>query len=165
MITKVFKYTSFEQALRHVLGNPDAKLIYSNMCSKTSTQLAKEFMLFAGLHKNLNFVCYHIVMSISCRNAGHVLGSCNEHLSDSQYGIMAQRYLEEMGLLGEKMHKSQYMVARHSARGRQDIHILVSRVRMNGTLVPEDWETKGRSLITLRRLKNEFSLDNIDEAA
>jgi hypothetical protein len=165
MMTKVFKYISFEQGLKHVLGNPNAKLIHSNMCSKSSHQLAKEFMLFAGLQKNLNYVCYHIIMSIACRDAGHVLGSCNEHLSDSQYGVMAQRYLEEMGLLGEKMHKSQYMVARHSARVRQDIHILVSRVRMNGTLVSDDWESKGRSLITLRRLKNEFSIDNIDEAA
>jgi hypothetical protein len=63
-----------------------------------------------------------------------------------------------MGFLsGDGMHKSQYVMARTESVDEVDVHIVVSRVRMDGTVVSNYLEQQ-RNDFVLNRLNNEFEV-------
>jgi hypothetical protein len=163
MISKIFKYSNFDTVLRHVLVNVGAKLINTNMTSKNATMLAKEFQLFAALNPQEQSACCHVILSIIFRNADHPMGECNQHLSDYEYYRIVRRYLEEMGFLSVNgMHKSQYVAARYHNKDREEIHIIVSRIRMDGTVVSKHLEER-RNDVVIKQLKHEFNLEDLED--
>jgi Relaxase/Mobilisation nuclease domain len=162
MISKIFKYSDFSAVLKYVLEDVEATLVSTNMTARNYGILAKEFQLFASLNPQQRCICNHMIISISCRSADHILGECNQHLNDYEYYRIARRYLEEMGFLGGSgMHKCQYIAVRHDNRDRREIHIIVSRIRMDGTLVSDTLETR-RNDVVMRQLTHEFDIENFE---
>ncbi len=160
MINKIFRYSSFDAVVEYVLGNLGATLNDTNMTSRTSEMLAREFELFSEMKPEEKSTCYHIIFSIGSRNAEHYLGGCNQHLNEYDYDRLARRYLEQMGFLsGDRMHKSQYVIARTSSVDEEDLHIIVSRVRMDGTVVSNYLEQQ-RNQFIVNRLNYEFEIEN-----
>jgi hypothetical protein len=163
MISKIFKYSNFDAVLRHVFVNVGATLINTNMTSRNATMLAKEFQLFSALNTQEQCACCHIIFSLISRNADHAMGECNQHLGDYEYYRIVRRYLEEMGFLGVNgLHKSQYIAARYRNKDREEIHIIVSRIRMDGTVVSRHLEER-RNDVVVKQLKHEFNLEDLED--
>lgn len=63
-----------------------------------------------------------------------------------------------MQFLGDGLHKSQYVIARHQDTKHEHIHIIASRIRMDGSVVPDSWDYR-RSEVVVRQLEQEFGLE------
>lgn len=158
MIANQKKNASFRSTLEYVLGKQSATLIDTNMGGRTPRQLAAEFAVARRLRPNLKRACAHVVLSIPHRDADHSLGEYHEHLDDEQYVELARRWLKQMEFRGEGLHDTQYMIARHLDTNHEHIHIIASRIRMDGSVVPDSWDYR-RSEVVVRRLEQEFGLE------
>ncbi|AFZ61143.1 Relaxase/mobilization nuclease family protein (plasmid) [Anabaena cylindrica PCC 7122] len=160
MIGKQFKNHSFRSTLEYVLGKEKATMIESNMGGNTPIQLTKEFGAARRFRPNLQRACAHVILSIPHRDVSHNKGEYHEHLEDEQYTEIAQHWLKAMKFLGEELNQSQYVVARHHDTNHEHIHIIASRIRMNGSVVPDSWDYR-RSEVILRQLEKEYGLEEV----
>ena len=160
MIGKQFKNQSFRSTLEYVLGKEKATMIDSNMGGTTPTQLTREFSAARRFRPNLQRACAHVILSIPHRDVSHDKGEYHEHLEDEQYTEIAQHWLKSMKFLGDELNQSQYVVARHHDTNHEHIHIIASRIRMNGSVVPDSWDYR-RSEVILRQLEKEYGLEEV----
>ena len=158
MIPKIFKHGNFLPTLKYVLGKEGASIIGTNMNSATPNELAREFSLAKRSNPEFKNACAHIILSIPHRSSNHALGEYHEHLDDLQYGTVGKRFLEEMEYLGEGLHRSQYVMGRHTDREHEHIHIIASRIKMDATIVPDSWDYS-RAEVAARKLEKEFGLE------
>jgi hypothetical protein len=63
-----------------------------------------------------------------------------------------------MEFLGEELSCSQYLIARHHDTKHEHIHIIASRIRMDGSVVSDSWDYR-RSEVIVRQLEKEFNLE------
>jgi hypothetical protein len=160
LIGKQFKNQSFRSTLEYVLGKEKATMIDSNMGGTTPIQLTREFGAARRFRPNLQRACAHIILSIPHRDVSHNKGEYHEHLEDEQYTEIAHHWLKAMKFLGEELNQSQYVVARHHDTNHEHIHIIASRIRMNGSVVPDSWDYR-RSEVILRKLEKEYGLETV----
>ena len=132
MIANQSKNRSFRSTLEYTLEKEEAEIIDSNMGGYNPRQLAKEFGAARRLRPNFQRACGHIILSLPHREASHPQGEYHEHLDDEKYALIARRWLKEMQFLGDGLHKSQYVIARHQDTKHEHIHIIASRIRMDG---------------------------------
>lgn len=76
----------------------------------------------------------------------------DDKLSDEQLAEIGQKYMERLGYGSQP-----YMIFKHEDIDRQHIHIVSTRVRPDGTLVPDSFE-KDRSNKIRRELEKEYNL-------
>lgn len=157
MIANQKKNASFRSTLEYVLGKEEAALIDTNMGGRTPRQLAAEFAAARRQRPKLKRACAHVVLSIPHRDADHSKGEYHEHLDDEQYVALAHCWLKHMEFRGEGLHDSQYVIARHQNTKHEHIHIVASRIRMDGSVVSDSWDYR-RSEVVVRRLEKEFGL-------
>ncbi|MBE9258344.1 relaxase/mobilization nuclease domain-containing protein [Dolichospermum sp. LEGE 00246] len=160
MIGKQFKNQSFRSTLEYVLGKEKATMIDSNMGGTTPVQLTREFGAARRFRPNLQRACAHVILSIPHRDVSHDKGEYHEHLEDEQYTEIAQHWLKSMKFLGEELNQSQYIVARHHDTTHEHIHIIASRIRMNGSVVADSWDYR-RSEVILRQLEKDYGLEAV----
>jgi hypothetical protein len=160
LIGKQFKNQSFRSTLEYVLGKEKATMIDSNMGGTTPVQLTREFGAVRRFRPNLQRACAHVILSIPHRDVSHDKGEYHEHLEDEQYTEIAQHWLKSMKFLGDELNQSQYVVARHHDTNHEHIHIIASRIRMNGSVVPDSWDYR-RSEVILRQLEKEYGLEAV----
>jgi hypothetical protein len=160
LIGKQFKNQSFRSTLEYVLGKEKATMIDSNMGGTTPVQLTREFGAARRFRPNLQRACAHVILSIPHRDVSHDKGEYHEHLEDEQYTEIAQHWLKSMKFLGDELNQSQYVVARHHDTNHEHIHIIASRIRMNGSVVPDSWDYR-RSEVILRQLEKEYGLEEV----
>ncbi|HEY9634829.1 MAG TPA: relaxase/mobilization nuclease domain-containing protein [Coleofasciculaceae cyanobacterium] len=158
MIVNQKKNASFRSTLEYVLGKEKSTLIDTNMGGETPRQLAAEFAAARRHRPNLKRACGHIIISIPYRNADHLKGEYHEHLDDKQYVAIAHRWLIGMEFLGEGLSCSQYLIARHHDTDHEHIHIIASRIRMDGSVVSDSWDYR-RSEVIVRQLEKQFNLE------
>lgn len=158
MIVNQKKNASFRSTLEYVLGKEKSTLIDTNMGGETPRQLAAEFAAARRHRSNLKRACGHIIISIPYRNADHLKGEYHEHLDDEQYVAIARHWLKGMEFLGEGLSCSQYLIARHHDTLHEHIHIIASRIRMDGSVVSDSWDYR-RSEVIVRQLEKEFGLE------
>jgi hypothetical protein len=158
LIVNQKKNASFRSTLEYVLGKEKSTLIDTNMGGETPRQLAAEFAAARRHRPNLKRACGHIIISIPHRNADHLKGEYHEHLEDEQYAALAHRWLKGMEFLGEGLSCSQYLIARHHDTLHEHIHIIASRIRMDGSVVSDSWDYR-RSEVIVRQLEKEFGLE------
>jgi Relaxase/Mobilisation nuclease domain len=160
VIANQLKNRSFRSTLDYVLEKEEAEIIDSNMGGYNSRQLAKEFSAARRMRPKFQRACGHIILSIPHRDASHPQGEYHEHLDDEKYTDIAQRWLKAMKFLGDDLHKSQYVIARHHDTNHEHIHIIASRIRMDGSVVPDSWDYR-RSEVVVRQLEKEFGLEQV----
>ncbi|NJN13768.1 MAG: relaxase/mobilization nuclease domain-containing protein [Richelia sp. SL_2_1] len=158
MIANQLKNRSFRSTLEYALEKEEAFIIDSNMGGYNPRQLAKEFGAARRMRPNFQRACGHIILSLPHREASHPMGEYHEHLDDEKYALIARRWLKEMQFLGDGLHKSQYVIARHQDTDHEHIHIIASRIRMDGSVVPDSWDYR-RSEVVVRQLEQEFGLE------
>lgn len=76
----------------------------------------------------------------------------DDKLTDEQLSEIGQKYMERLGYGSQT-----YMIFKHEDIDRQHIHIVSTRVRPDGTLVPDSFE-KDRSNKIRRELEQEYNL-------
>jgi hypothetical protein len=158
LIPKIFKHGNFLPTLKYVLEKEGASIIGTNMNGATPNELAREFSLAKRSNPEFKNACAHIILSIPHRSSEHTKGEYHEHLDDLQYASVGKRFLEEMEYLGEGLHKSQYVMGRHTDREHEHIHIIASRIKMDATIVPDSWDYS-RAEVAARKLEKEFGLE------
>ena len=158
MIANQLKNRSFRSTLEYALEKEEAEIIDSNMGGYNPRQLAREFGAARRMRPNFQRACGHIILSLPHREASHPQGEYHEHLDDEKYALIARRWLKEMQFLGDGLHKSQYVIARHQDTKHEHIHIIASRIRMDGSVVPDSWDYR-RSEVVVRQLEQEFGLE------
>jgi len=84
---------------------------------ETPKELSAEFKLSRELRPNLNRVVYHSSLSLPP----------GENLNDQQWKEVANKYMSHMGFDG-----SQFVAVKHQDTEHSHIHILASRVRLDG---------------------------------
>jgi len=142
LIANQVKGTGFRGTLDYLLGKDDAQIIGGNMVGETPKELASEFSVSRALRPKLKHVVYHSSLSLP-----H-----DEHLSTSKWKEAADMYVQKMGFSG-----SQYVVVKHNDTKHDHIHIVASRVRLNGTVVSDSQDYK-RSEKVVRGLEKSYGL-------
>ncbi|MBD2309816.1 relaxase/mobilization nuclease domain-containing protein [Chroococcidiopsis sp. FACHB-1243] len=126
--------------------------IATNMMGTTPALLAAQLKVTCDLNPNVQRTCSHIILSLPDRDG------YRERLEDKQYAEISKRYLQAMGFVGEGTHECQWLVVRHDDANNAHIHIVASRVRMDGTAVNDSWDW-WKSQVTIRKLEQEYGLE------
>jgi hypothetical protein len=142
LIANQVKGTGFRGTLDYLLGKEEAAIIGGNMLGEDPKELASEFSVSRALRPKLSRVVYHASLSLP-----H-----DEHLSTSHWKEAANKYVQKMGFEG-----SQYVVVKHNDTKHEHIHIVASRVRLDGSVVSDSQDYK-RSEKVVRGLEKDFGL-------
>ncbi len=142
MIGKQVKGKGFRGVLNYVLNPEKGVLIGGNMDGLTARELAREFAESRKLNPELKRPVYHVSLSLPP----------GERMSDCEWKQVADNYLESMGF---KL--SQCIVARHHDKDHDHIHIIASRIGLDGKTVSDSQDYK-RSEETIRKIEREHGL-------
>jgi hypothetical protein len=143
MIGKIIKGKSFQGCLSYVMGKTGAAVIGMNMDGKDPYSLANEFSLSWQLRPKLSYKVCHVILSLSPE----------EHLNNDAWQTAIAQYLKEMGFTN-----NQYVAVKHTDReNHEHIHLVTSRVRMDGSVVSDSWDWT-RSQDIIRKLEQDFGL-------
>ena len=142
MIGKQTKGRGFRGTLNYVLGKEGAEIVGGNMLGDSARELAAEFAQSRSLRPNMARAVYHASLSLPP----------GDHLGDGAWRDVADKYMEGMGFTG-----SQYVAVKHVDTPHSHIHIVASRVRLDGTVVDESHDYR-RSEDCIRGLEKEFNL-------
>lgn len=104
--------------------------------------IAKEFGAVRALRPQLKKAVCHVSISLHP----------DENLSDSNWCKVAQTWLTDMGFTD-----NQYLVSRHTDTKHPHIHILVNRIRLDGSVVSDSHDYKRQEAV-MRKLEKEFGL-------
>jgi len=145
LIAKQIKGKSFRGCVSYVLSKEGAEMIHTNMLGESVDELSREFGQSRKLKPNLQKCVYHASLSLPK----------DENLSNIQWSEVGQKYVKEMGFDG-----SQYMAVLHKDTEHQHIHIIASRIRLDGTVVSDSNDYK-RSEKIIRGLEVEYGLERV----
>ncbi|MUG91712.1 relaxase/mobilization nuclease domain-containing protein [Scytonema sp. UIC 10036] len=155
MIPVIYKKPNFLNTLQYVLGKDGAAIISTNMTGTTPDEFNQQFLNTKYSNKAVKLQCAHLIISIVHRDNYH------EHLSDSQYSYVAKEYLKDMGYLPKDNSPkgiSQYVAVRHSDRNHEHLHIIASRIRLDGSLVNDSYDYFN-SQVSTRRIAAQLGLE------
>lgn len=142
MIGNQTKGRGFRGVLNYLLEKQESQLIGGNMIGVTPRELASEFGISIQLNPHVKRTVYHASLSLLP----------GQRLNDEQWNALAASYLERMGFTD-----NQYIVVRHSDRLHDHIHIVASRVRLDGSCVHDGWDYR-RSEEIIRQLERDYNL-------
>ncbi len=145
MIAKQVKGKSFRGCISYVLSKEGAEMIHSNMLGETVDELSREFGQSRKLKPNLQKCVYHASLSLPK----------GETLTKNKWGEVSQKYMKEMGFDG-----SQFVAVMHKDTEHQHIHIVASRIRLDGTVVSDSNDYK-RSEKVIRGFEKEYGLQRV----
>jgi len=150
MIGKQIKGTGFRGCLNYVLGKKGAYLIGGTMCGQTPEELAAEFAIARQLRPNLKVAVFHATLSV---DSTEKLEDSEEN--DQRWLAIAANYMKAMNF-----DNSQYAVVKHSDTDHDHIHIVASRIRLDGGVVDDSWDYY-RSQETIRQLEQNYNLETV----
>ncbi|MEG4801286.1 relaxase/mobilization nuclease domain-containing protein [Microcoleus sp. ARI1-B5] len=150
MIGKQIKGTGFRGCLNYVLGKKDATLIGGTMCGQTPEELAAEFAIARQLRPNLKVAVFHATLSVASTER---LEDSEEN--DQRWLAIAANYMKAM-----EFDNNQYAVVKHSDTEHDHIHIVASRICLDGGVVDDSWDYY-KSQETIRQLERNYSLETV----
>lgn len=145
MIAKAIKGKGFRGAVAYDLQKGKSILLDTNMSAKEKgsvSAFAKEFGVIRALRPQLKKAVCHVSISLHP----------NENLSDNDWCKVAQTWLTDMGFTD-----NQYIVSRHTDTKHPHIHILVNRIRLDGSVVSDSHDYRRQEAV-MRKLEKEFGL-------
>ena len=150
MIGKQIKGTGFRGCLNYVLGKKDAALIGGTMCGQTPEELAAEFGIVRQLRPNLKVAVFHATLSV---DSTEKLKDSEEN--DQRWLAIAGNYMKAM-----EFDNNQYVVVKHNDTDHDHIHIVASRICLDGGVVDDSWDYY-KSQETIRQLERNYSLETV----
>lgn len=145
MIAKAIKGKGFRGALQYDLSKEQGRLIDTNMEGVVPRELAKEFGEIRKLRPNLGKAVLHVSLS----------AAPGEHLTDAQWREIGQRYLR-----GMELDYNQYLITRHADTDHEHVHLLVNRIRFDGT-VSSDSHDYRRHEVLMRGIERDYELQAV----
>jgi hypothetical protein len=128
----------FEAGERH-------RIIGGNLSGQTKGELAQEFKAIRWQRPDIEKPVHHASLS-----AGE-----NDRITVEQWQEIAARYIKEMGFKD-----APYVVIQHRDGKTDHVHILTSRVDVNGKVI-SDWQCKERAEKVLRGIERDYDLEQI----
>ncbi|MEG4015777.1 MULTISPECIES: relaxase/mobilization nuclease domain-containing protein [unclassified Microcoleus] len=150
MIGKQIKGTGFRDCLNYVLGKKDAALIGGTMCGQTPEELAAEFGIARQLRPNLKVAVFHATLSV---DSTEKLEDSEEN--DQRWLAIAANYMKAM-----EFDNNQYAVVKHNDTEHDHIHVVASRIYLDGGVVDDSWDYY-KSQETIRQLERNYSLETV----
>ncbi|WP_341737908.1 relaxase/mobilization nuclease domain-containing protein [Microcoleus sp. CAWBG640] len=150
MIGKQIKGTGFRGCLNYVLGKKHAALIGGTMCGQTPEELAAEFGIARQLRPNLKVAVFHATLSV---DSTEKLEDSEEN--DQRWLAIAANYMKAM-----EFDNNQYAVVKHSDTEHDHIHIVASRICLDGGVVDDSWDYY-KSQETIRQLERSYNLETV----
>jgi hypothetical protein len=150
MIGKQIKGTGFRGCLNYVLGKKDAALIGGTMCGQTPEELAAEFGIARQLRPNLKVAVFHATLSV---DSTEKLEDSEEN--DQRWLAIAANYMKAM-----EFDNNQYAVVKHSDTEHDHIHIVASRICLDGGVVDDSWDYY-KSQEVIRQLERNYNLETV----
>ncbi len=154
MLAKITKGQEFYGCLQYVLGKDGAELVDGNMAGQTVAELSTEFRLSIQRHHR-NGACKH-TSAIVCHTSLSVEIGCK--LDNLTWSAIASDYLEAMGFA-----QNQYILVRHTDTEHDHVHLVISRIRMDGTTVA-DWLDYRQAETVLRSLEQKYQLQPVESS-
>lgn len=151
MLARITKGQDFAGCLRYVLERSGAERIGGNMEGTTVAELTTEFDLSVQCQQRRS--PHKPTQAIVCHTSLSVEVGCK--LDDQTWSAIAKDYLREMGF-----DQNQYVLARHTDTQHDHVHLIVSRLRLDGTTV-ESWLDYRRAQEVLRQLEQQYDLQAI----
>ena len=145
MIAKAVKGKGFRGALEYDLTKEKGRVIDTNMAGEGPRELAAEFGQIRKLRPNLGKAVLHVSLS----------AALGEKLTDGQWRDIAETYLVGMGL-----ENNQYLVTRHTDTEHEHVHILVNRIRLDGTVTSDSLDYKRQELL-MRKIEIQYELERV----
>jgi Relaxase/Mobilisation nuclease domain/Large polyvalent protein-associated domain 7 len=152
MIAKLIKGSGFRGALDYLFhGNEKSKnkspeIVGSNMAGLTARQLAREFSALRKLRLTLGKAVCHISLSIPADD---------KKLPNQTWGEIAETFIQELGFTD-----CPFVAVKHNDTDHQHIHILASRIKINGDVVSDKNDFK-RAEDIIRKLEKKFGLSAV----
>ncbi len=143
MIAKISQGSGFRGALDYVFKS-DADVIGGNMAGDDPRSLAREFGITRALREDIGKPCYHISLALPK----------GEELDAKQWEKVANKYLTRMGI---DPLEHQYILVQHKDTEFNHIHILTSRIALNGEVWKPEFD-KMKSKDICRQLEKEHDL-------
>ncbi|MDX9694326.1 MAG: relaxase/mobilization nuclease domain-containing protein [Bacteroidales bacterium] len=103
----------------------EAEIIETNMLGKDAHSLAREFDMSTSLRPNVTRIVYH----------GSISLPPDENLTNDQFKEIGTEFLEKMGF-----DNNQYFIVRHYDSEHPHIHIITSRIKLDGKIVSDKWD-------------------------
>ncbi|MDB9512218.1 relaxase/mobilization nuclease domain-containing protein [Kamptonema animale CS-326] len=150
MIGKQIKGTGWRGCLNYVLGKKGAYLIGGTMCGQTPEELAAEFAIARQLRPNLKVAVFHATLSLASTQK---LEDSVEN--DQRWLAIAADYMKAM-----EFDNNQYAVVKHSDTDHDHIHIVASRIRLDGSVVDDSWDYY-KSQEVIRQLERDYNLETV----
>lgn len=155
MIPVIYKKPDFLDTLKYVLGKEDAAIVDTNMMGTSPHSFNEQFLNTKYTNKAVKRQCAHLIIAIANRPDYH------EHLSNSQYSYVAREFLRDMGYLPKERAPhatSQFVAVRHHDRSHEHLHIIASRIRLDGSLVNDSYDYFN-SQVSTRRIAAQLGLE------
>lgn len=121
------------------------RIIGGNMSGETPRELAREFGAVRQLRPDIEKPVHHASMT----------AAKGERLSAEQWRQIAEKYAERMGF-----GNSPYVVIQHRDTGFDHVHVVASRIGLDGRVVNE-WQNKPRSEQLMREVEREYGLEPV----
>jgi hypothetical protein len=150
MIGKQIKGTGFRGCLNYVLGKKDAALIGGTMCGQTPEELAAEFAIARQLRPNLKVAVFHATLSVDRTEKLE-----NSEENDQRWLAISANYMKAM-----EFDNNQYAVVKHSDTEHDHIHIVASRICLDGSVVDDSWDYY-KSQEVIRQLERNYNLETV----
>ena len=156
MISTITRGADFRDLLRYVLGvRHDPALIATNTAGHDIATLTWE--LTSGERERqlrgrpgVERLVVHVSLSLAHED---------RRLSQAELSLLAERFLERTGYGG-----CYYVVVEHRDREHQHAHLVVSRLRSDGSLAREQLGDFHRAMDVCRQLEREFGLRRLESS-
>ena len=143
MIINQFKGTAFSSSLAYVIHKPGARFLGCNVFYGDVDDINEQMQVVAHRSDKVQRPMMHFALSLSP----------GERLKDHQWRSLGKAYLERMGY-----DNNQYVLVKHTdTPNHEHVHMIVNRVRWNGTTVSDSWSYY-RSQEVARELEREYQL-------
>src|SRR4028119_2169986 len=120
------------------------------MCGQTPEELAAEFAIARQLRPNLKVAVFHATLSVASTEK---LEDSEEN--DQRWLAIAANYMKAM-----EFDNNQYAVVKHSDTEHDHIHIVASRICLDGGVVDNSWDYY-KSQETIRQLERNYNLETV----
>jgi hypothetical protein len=145
MIAKAIKGRGFRGALQYDLSKEEGRVIDTDMNGDGARELAAEFGAIRKLRPGLSKAVLHVSLS----------AAPGEHLTDSQWIKIGQRYLNGTGL-----DRNQYIITRHTDTEHEHIHLLANRIQFDGAVTSDSHDYR-RHEILMRAIERDLGLRQV----
>lgn len=145
MKAKIKRGSGFRGALEYILDeSKGAELIGGNLAGTTARELAQEFGAVRRLRPEIEKPVWHCSLSLPP----------GEKLDDEQWSTIAQDFLQRMGF---NLATTPWVIARHRDTDKDHIHIVDSRIGLDGQVWAGEWDVH-RAIQATQELEKVYGL-------